>query len=308
MGSHLCDRLVRDGHWVIATDNFMTGSRANVAHLIGEDRFALVEHDVREPWSTEAHEGPLDRVFNLACPASPRHYQARPIETTMTCVLGARNALELCAQKKARMLQASTSEIYGDPLVHPQPETYRGFVNQIGPRACYDEGKRVAETLCYDYARTRGVDARIARIFNTYGPRMDEHDGRVVSNFIVQALREEPLTVYGDGTQTRSFCYIDDLVEGLVRLMNHPDEAGPINIGSDGEYTMLELAAIVREQTASTSVLVHRPRPADDPARRKPDLARARDKLDFTLKVALREGIRRTVLYFRQQPLKGIRA
>jgi len=297
VGSHLCDRLIADGHEVVALDNFYTGSRRNLAHLDDEPRLSLVEHDVTEPFGDL---GRFDDIYNLACPASPPHYQRDPIFTTRTCFLGAEHCLELAAAQGARMLQASTSEVYGDPRVHPQPESYRGFVNCVGPRACYDEGKRVAETLCSEYRAQRGVDARIARIFNTYGPRMDPGDGRVVSNFVVQALRGEPLTVYGDGTQTRSFCYVDDLVDGLVRLMTHDDEAGPVNLGNDGEYTMLELAELVLKQTDAGSELKFQPLPQDDPTRRRPDLTLARERLGYAPKVALAEGLARTVAHFRE--------
>jgi UDP-glucuronate decarboxylase len=297
VGSHLVDRLLADGHEVVGADNFYTGFARNIAHLASEPRFRLVEHDVTAPFP--AALGPFDRIYNLACPASPPHYQRDPVFTTLTCFNGAMHCLQLAERHGARVLQASTSEVYGDPRVHPQPESYRGFVNCVGPRACYDEGKRVAETLCAEHRQRRGVDARIARIFNTYGPRMDPGDGRVVSNFVVQALKGEPLTVYGDGTQTRSFCYVDDLVGGLVRLMEHDDEAGPVNLGNDGEFTMLELAELVLRETKSASPLVHEPLPADDPVRRRPDLTLARERLGYAPRVALAHGIARTVEHFR---------
>ncbi len=296
VGSHLVDRLLGEGHEVVGLDNFYTGSRRNIDHLASEPRFTLVEHDVTERLP---ELGAVEWIFNLACPASPPHYQRDPVFTTLTCFNGALFGLELAQAHGARFLQASTSEVYGDPRVHPQPESYRGFVNCVGPRACYDEGKRVAETLCAEFRQRRGVDARIARIFNTYGPRMDAGDGRVVSNFVVQALAGEPLTVYGDGTQTRSFCYVDDLVDGLVRLMAHADERGPVNLGNDGEFTMLELAEVVHPATGSASRLVHEPLPADDPVRRRPDLTLARGRLGYAPRVALREGIAKTIEHFR---------
>ena len=296
VGSHLVDRLLGDGHEVVALDNFYTGFARNIAHLENEPRFSLVEHDVTRPLPDM---GKLDWIFNLACPASPPHYQRDPVFTTLTCFNGALHCLQLAEQQGARVFQASTSEVYGDPRVHPQPEDYRGFVNCVGPRACYDEGKRVAETLCAEFRQRRGVDARIARVFNTYGPRMDPGDGRVVSNFIVQALRGQDLTVYGDGQQTRSFCYVDDLVDGAVRLMSHADESGPVNLGNDGEFTMLELAEIVLEKTGSKSRLVFEELPADDPARRKPDLTLARTRLGFDPRVSLREGLEKTIEHFR---------
>jgi UDP-glucuronate decarboxylase len=296
VGSHLVDRLLGDGHRVVGMDNFYTGFRRNIAHLEREPRFELVEHDVTRPFGDL---GRFDWVFNLACPASPPHYQRDPVFTTLTCFNGALHCLQLAEAQGARVLQASTSEVYGDPRVHPQPEDYRGFVNCVGPRACYDEGKRVAETLCAEFRQRRGVDARIARIFNTYGPRMDPGDGRVVSNFVVQALRGEALTVYGDGKQTRSFCYVEDLVDGLMRLMTHADEVGPVNLGNDGEYTMLELARLVLDKTGSDSELVFQGLPADDPTRRRPDLTRARERLGYEPRVALADGLDRTIEHFR---------
>ncbi|MGF1466057.1 MAG: UDP-glucuronic acid decarboxylase family protein [Sandaracinaceae bacterium] len=296
VGSHLVDRLLAEGHRVVALDNFVTGFRRNVEHLAQQSRFTLVEHDVTRPFPSL---GAFDQIFNLACPASPPHYQRDPIFTTLTCVHGALHCLEAAAASGARMLQASTSEVYGDPRVHPQPETYRGFVSPVGPRACYDEGKRVAETLSADFRRRRTVDVRIARIFNTYGPRMDPGDGRVVSNFAVQAIRGEPLTVYGDGMQTRSFCYVDDLVDGMMRLMRHEGrDPFVVNLGNDGEYTMLELARLILDKTSSTSELTHRPLPADDPVRRRPDLTVARTHLGYEPRVALAQGLDSTLAYF----------
>lgn len=296
VGSHLVDRLLADGHRVVGLDNFYTGFAQNIAHLEREPRFELVEHDVTQPFGDL---GRFEWIFNLACPASPPHYQRDPAFTTVTCFHGALHCLQLAESQGARFLQASTSEVYGDPRVHPQPEDYRGFVNCVGPRACYDEGKRIAETLCADYRRGRGVDARIVRIFNTYGPRMDPGDGRVVSNFIVQALRRQPLTVFGDGKQTRSFCYVDDLVDGILRLMAHTDEVGPINLGNDGEFSMLELAQLVLEKTGSASELVFEELPADDPTRRRPDLTLARERLGYEPRVPLSAGLDHTIEHFR---------
>lgn len=303
VGSHLVDRLLSEGHTVVGLDNFYTGFRRNIAHVASHPRFRLVEHDVTQPFPADL--GQFDWIWNLASPASPPHYQRDPIFTTLTCFNGTLHCLNLAEQGGSRLLQASTSEVYGDPQVHPQPEDYRGSVNCIGPRACYDEGKRVAETLCADYRQQRGVDARIARIFNTYGPRMDPADGRVVSTFIVQALRGEPLTIYGDGKQTRSFCYVDDLVDGLVRLMTHPDEPGPVNLGNDGEFTMLELAEAILRETESTSELCFQPLPPDDPVRRRPDLTLARKRLGYAPQVQLADGIAKTVAYFRELGVDG---
>jgi UDP-glucuronate decarboxylase len=294
LGSHLCDRLIRDGHQVVALDDFSTGRPENVAHIRGNPRFALVRHDVTEPFDLQ-----FDRAFNLACPASPRHYQRDPVRTTLTNVLGIYHVLEAARRSGARVLQASTSEVYGDPEVHPQDEDYRGCVNTVGVRACYDEGKRCAEAIAADFQRAEGVPVRIARIFNTYGPRMAFDDGRVVSNFIVQALRGEPLTVYGTGSQTRSFCYVDDLVEGLVRLMDHPDVDGPVNLGNPSEFTMRDLAEEVLRLSGSTSPIVLRPLPEDDPKQRRPDIRRARQLLGFEPRVTLREGLARTIEEFR---------
>jgi UDP-glucuronate decarboxylase len=296
LGSHLCDRLLGEGHEVVALDDLSTGSLANVAHLAAHRRFRLVEHDVQRPYHFE-----VDRIYNLASPASPPHYQRDPIRTTLTNVLGALHALELAHRTGARVLQASTSEVYGDPEVHPQPESYRGCVNPIGVRACYDEGKRCAESLAMDYARTRGVPIRIARIFNTYGPRMAPDDGRVVSNFVVQALRGQDLTVYGDGSQTRSFCYVDDLVDGLVRLMEHPGETGPVNLGNPAEMTVLELAREVQRLTGGKSRIIFRPLPKDDPRQRKPVIDRARSVLGFAPQVSLRDGLAATIESFRDR-------
>lgn len=296
LGSHLCDRLIADGHEVICADNFYTGTKANISHLLGHPRFELLRHDVTFPLYVE-----VDRIYNLACPASPVHYQRDPVQTTKTSVHGAINMLGLAKRLNARILQASTSEVYGDPEVHPQTEQYWGRVNPIGPRACYDEGKRCAETLFFDYHRQHQLDIKVMRIFNTYGPRMQPDDGRVVSNFIVQALRGEPLTIYGDGSQTRSFCYVDDLIEGMVRLMETGrDVPGPVNIGNPGEFTMRELAEIVIQQTGSRSELVFLPIPPDDPRQRRPDIALAREKLGWAPTVELAAGMSRTIAYFRE--------
>jgi UDP-glucuronate decarboxylase len=309
LGSHLVDRLLARGDEVVAVDNFYTGRRANVAHLANHPRFHLVDHDVTEPLPrVGALADRFDRVFNLACPASPPAYQRDAIFTTKTSFLGTLHALELAEQDGACLLQASTSEVYGDPEEHPQRESYRGSVNTIGPRACYDEGKRVAESLCMDFRRQRGVDARLVRIFNTYGPRMDPADGRVVSNFIVQALAGKPLTIHGDGKQTRSFCYVDDLVTGFLALIEHPSEHGPINLGNDGEFTMLELAQLVLELTGSRSVIEMHERPIDDPMQRRPDLTLARERLGFRHTVPLREGLARTIAYFSSVAKAGARA
>ena len=294
LGSHLCDRLLAEGNEVICLDNLFTGSKENIRHLMDNPAFEFICHDVTEPILLE-----VDQIYNLACPASPVHYQYDPIKTTKTSVLGAMNMLGLAKRTKARILQASTSEVYGDPQVHPQPESYRGSVNPIGIRACYDEGKRVAETLFFDYHRQHQVDIRVIRIFNTYGPRMNPADGRVVSNFIVQALRGEDITVYGDGTQTRSFCYVDDLIDGMVRMMAAEDFTGPVNLGNPGEFTMLELAQKVIGLTGSSSNIVHKPLPSDDPTQRKPVIDLAKEKLGWEPKVQLEEGLRKTIEYFR---------
>ena len=293
LGSHLCERLLNDGHEVICLDNYFTGRMANVAHLRDNRNFELIRHDVTEPILLE-----VDRIFNLACPASPIHYQFNPVKTIKTSVMGAINMLGLAKRVKARILQASTSEVYGDPAVHPQTEDYWGNVDPIGIRSCYDEGKRVAETLFMDYHRQNNVDIRIVRIFNTYGPRMLPNDGRVVSNFIVQALNGEDLTIYGDGNQTRSFCYVDDLIEGFVRMMNQDKIIGPVNIGNPGEFTMLELAKEVLELTGSKSKIVYKPLPGDDPKMRRPDITLAKEALDWEPTIPLRKGLEKTIVYF----------
>ncbi|MBI5510216.1 MAG: SDR family oxidoreductase [Deltaproteobacteria bacterium] len=295
IGSHLCDRLIANGYAVVALDNLTTGSRKNLEHLRREPSFTLIEHDVRE-----AYDLPVQQIFNLACPASPVHYQTDPVATWKTSIFGAVHALELARRRGARVFQASTSEVYGDPTVHPQPESYWGNVNPIGIRACYDEGKRAAETLFFDYARRYRTDIRVARIFNTYGPRMLPHDGRVVSNFIVQALKGEPITIYGDGSQTRSFCYVDDLVEGFLRLMADNAPHGPVNLGNPGEFTVAELAEKVLAMTGSRSHRVFKPLPADDPTRRRPEISVAQEKLGWKPTVALPQGLERTIAYFRQ--------
>ncbi|PAW70868.1 MAG: NAD-dependent dehydratase [Opitutia bacterium Tous-C4FEB] len=295
LGSHLCDRLIADGHDVTVIDNLFTGRKQNIAHLLQHPRFEFVRHDVIDPFKFE-----VDQIYNLACPASPPHYQFNPIKTTKTSVMGAINCLGLAKRVKARVFQASTSEVYGDPAVHPQPESYWGNVNPIGKRSCYDEGKRCAETLFFDYHRENGVDIRVVRIFNTYGPRMHEADGRVVSNFIVQALRGQDITIYGDGSQTRSFCYVDDLIEGWLRLMAQTETVGPVNLGNPGEFTMLQLAELTLKLVGGTSKIVHRPLPADDPKQRRPDITLAQKVLGgWTPKVPLEEGLARTIAYFK---------
>ncbi|HEY0199527.1 MAG TPA: UDP-glucuronic acid decarboxylase family protein [Rhodanobacter sp.] len=296
LGSHLCDRLLRDGHDVLCVDNFFTGSKRNVAHLLTHPYFELMRHDVTFPLYVE-----VERIFNLACPASPVHYQHDPVQTTKTSVHGAINMLGLAKRVKARILQASTSEVYGDPEVHPQVEGYWGKVNPIGIRSCYDEGKRCAETLFFDYYRQHALDIKVVRIFNTYGPRMHPNDGRVVSNFIMQALRGEDITIYGDGSQTRSFCYVDDLIEAMVRMMESGrDFTGPVNIGNPIEYTMLELAEKVIALVGGRSKLVYRPLPSDDPRQRQPDIGVASDKLGWQPTVALEDGLKETIGYFRR--------
>jgi UDP-glucuronate decarboxylase len=297
IGSHLCERLIAAGHEVLCVDSFFTGRKANVQHLLQHHRFELIRHDVTEPLVLNA-----DEVYNLACPASPGHYQADPIHTMKTSVLGSINLLGLARRTGAKSLLASTSEVYGDPLVHPQPESYWGHVNCNGVRSCYDEGKRSAEALYFDYHRQHGIPIKVVRIFNTYGPRMRADDGRVVSNFIVQALMGEPLTIYGDGQQTRSFAYVDDLVDGLMMMMNSPPEVvGPINLGNPGEFTMLELAQQVKRLTGSRSRIVHERLPQDDPKRRQPDITKARSVLGWQPTVQLEEGLRRTIAYFDEQ-------
>jgi len=295
VGSHLCERLVGLGHEVLCMDNFFTGSRQNVEHLLDSHRFELIRHDVCEPVVFE-----VDQVYHLACPASPIHYQRNPVRTIRTCVQGTLNMLDLCRDVRARILIASTSEVYGDPAVHPQVESYWGHVNPTGPRSCYDEGKRCAEALTVSYARQYGVSVRIPRIFNTYVPRMLENDGRVVSNFICQALRGRPITIFGDGKQTRSFCFVEDLVDAFIRLMESSEEQ-PVNLGNPGEFTMLELAEKVRALTGSRSEIEHKPLPVDDPVRRRPDITRAMEILKWRPRIALDEGLERTVADFRQR-------
>jgi UDP-glucuronate decarboxylase len=304
LGSHLCERLVREGHDVICLDNFFTSQKSNVAHLLAEPNFELIRHDVTLPIYLE-----VDEIYNLACPAAPGHYQYNPIKTMKTSVLGAINVLGMAKRCRAKVLQASTSEVYGDPQVHPQPEDYRGSVNTIGPRACYDEGKRAAETLFMDYHRMNRLNVRIVRIFNTYGPRMHPYDGRVISNFIRQALRGEDITIFGDGSQTRSFCYRDDLVEGIVGMMNGPDDfIGPVNLGNPGEFTIKQLAELVVELTGSASKPTYQPLPADDPTQRQPDIRLARQKLGWEPTVSLREGLAKTIDWFRSIDIDEYRA
>jgi len=298
LGSHLCERLLGTGEQVVCLDNFYTGSMENIALLKAHKNFSIIAHDVINPLDVKA-----DQIYNLACPASPVHYQGKAaIDTIKTSVLGALNLLELAVKNKATLLQASTSEVYGDPAVHPQPESYWGHVNPIGPRACYDEGKRAAETLCFDYHRHRGVNVKVMRIFNTYGPRMHPNDGRVVSNFIVQALRGQNITIYGDGSQTRSFCYVSDLIEFFVRFMASPaDVIGPINAGNPGEFTMIELAEMVLKLTGSKSKIVHHPLPQDDPKQRRPDITKAGEQLGWKPTIKLEDGLKETIAYFRKQ-------
>ena len=302
LGSHLCERLLADGHEVLCVDNFYTGTRDNVLHLLDDHRFELIRHDVTFPLYVEVEE-----IYNLACPASPIHYQFDPVQTTKTSVHGAINMLGLAKRVKARIFQASTSEVYGDPEVHPQPEDYVGHVNPIGYRSCYDEGKRCAETLFFDYRRQHDLPIKVARIFNTYGPRMHPNDGRVVSNFVVHALRGDPITIYGDGQQTRSFCYVDDLIEGFVRLMATPEDfTGPVNLGNPGEFTIRELADMVIELTGSSSELVSLPLPPDDPRQRQPDIGLARRSLDWQPGIGLREGLVKTIDYFDRLVAEGV--
>lgn len=297
LGSNLCERLLSLGHTVVALDNLQTGTRANFKGFDTNANFSFVEHDVTKPFPDLG--GKFDRIYNLACAASPPRYQADPVHTTLTSVLGVLHGLELARANKARFFQASTSEVYGDPDVHPQPESYRGNVNPIGPRACYDEGKRAAESLIFDHQRMHKTEIRVARIFNTYGPRMDPQDGRVVSNFIMQALEGRPLTVYGTGQQTRSFCYVNDLIDGFVALMEHPTETGPVNLGNPVEFTMLELAEEVTKLIGGKANVVHEPLPTDDPRQRRPDITRAKAALGFDPKFPLVEGLKRTIEYFR---------
>lgn len=300
LGSHLCERLLREGNEIICLDNFFTGRKRNISHLLGDANFELVRHDVTNPFHFE-----VDQIYNLACPASPPHYQHNPIKTTKTSFLGAMHSLGLAKRVGARVFQASTSEVYGDPEIHPQPESYKGSVNPIGIRACYDEGKRVAETLFFDYHRQHGTEIRVVRIFNTYGPRMLPDDGRVVSNFIVQALSGKDLTIYGDGTQTRSFCYVDDLIDGFIRLMNHPDQTGPVNIGNPGEFTMLQLAQLVLEKVGGSSKITFHPLPGDDPKQRRPDITLAQKDLGWEPTVSLDKGLDATIAYFDQLLKEG---
>ena len=293
LGSHLCERLVEQGHDVVCMDNYFTGMKRNVEHLRGRGNFELIRHDVTMPLFLE-----VDQIYNLACPASPVHYQYNPVKTIKTSVMGAINMLGLAKRVKARVLQASTSEVYGDPEIHPQKEEYWGHVNPIGLRSCYDEGKRVAETLFFDYKRQNKVDIRVIRIFNTYGPKMHPHDGRVVSNFIVQALQGKDITIYGDGSQTRSFCYVSDLIEGMVRLMEHPTLVGPVNVGNPNEFTIRELAEQVVASTGSKSKIISKPLPSDDPRQRQPDIALAKKELGWSPTVQLKEGLQKTIAYF----------
>jgi len=296
LGSHLCDRLTQDGRDVLCLDNFFTGAKKNIRHLMGLPNFELIRHDLVHPIFLE-----VDEIYNLACPASPIHYQYNPVKTVKTSVMGAIHMLGLAKRVHAKILQASTSEVYGNPTIHPQPEVYWGNVNTIGPRSCYDEGKRCAETLFFDYHRQNRVNIRVVRIFNTYGPRMDPNDGRVVSNFIVQALTGQELTVYGDGSQTRSFCYVDDLIEGLIRMMNAPDAfTGPVNLGNPSEFSMLELAQKILEWTGSQSEIIFKPLPQDDPLQRRPDISLAKEKLQWEPLTALEEGLKKTIAYFEE--------
>ena len=308
LGSHLCDRLVEQGHDVICLDNYLTSQKQNVSHLLRHENFELIRHDITHPIWLE-----VDQIYNLACPASPVHYQHNPIKTVKTSVLGAINILGLARRIGAKVFHASTSEVYGDPTVHPQPESYHGNVNPIGPRACYDEGKRCAETLFFDYHRGNNVEVRVVRIFNTYGPRMHPYDGRVISNFVIQALHGEDITIYGDGSQTRSFCYVDDLINGFLRMMNLPTKApeetfvGPVNLGNPDEFTIKQLAELVIELTGSSSKMTRQPLPEDDPMQRRPDITLAKKKLGWEPTIALREGLIKTIDYFRQIDLASFR-
>lgn len=307
LGSHLCDRFLSEGHEVICVDNFYSSTKQNIRHMLGNPSFEFIRHDVTLPLYLE-----VDEIYNMACPASPVHYQSDPVQTTKTSVHGAINMLGLAKRTGAKILQASTSEVYGDPVVHPQHESYWGNVNPIGPRSCYDEGKRCAETLFFDYNRQHGVRTKVVRIFNTYGPRMHPNDGRVVSNFIVQALLGEDITLFGDGTQTRSFCFVDDLIEAIVRTMNSEDDfIGPVNIGNPSEFTMVELAEMIQAKIQTSSRLIHKPLPVNDPTQRKPDITLAKEKLNWEPAIALEEGLDRTINYFRsqvQEPLRDIAA
>lgn len=296
IGSHLCETLLNQGCYVICLDNFFTGRKKNIEHLLDYNNFELIRHDIIDPIKLE-----VDEIYNLACPASPIHYQYNSIKTLKTSILGTMNMLGLAKRIKAKILQASTSEVYGDPTIHPQPESYRGNVNPIGPRACYDEGKRAAETLCFDYHRQHNVNIRVVRIFNTYGPKMQMNDGRVVSNFIVQALKNENITVYGDGTQTRSFCYVSDLVQGMIDFMNQEQYLGPINLGNDGEFKIIELAEKIIKLTNSKSKIVFKPLPEDDPLQRKPDLTLAKKIINYQPKIQLEEGLIKTIEYFKEE-------
>jgi UDP-glucuronate decarboxylase len=301
LGSHLCERLLKEGQDVLCVDNFFTGTKDNIIHLVDNNHFEILRHDITFPLYVE-----VDEIYNLACPASPIHYQHDPVQTTKTSVHGAINMLGLAKRINAKIMQASTSEVYGDPQIHPQIEKYWGHVNPIGSRACYDEGKRCAETLFFDYRRQHNLRIKVARIFNTYGSRMHPNDGRVVSNFIVQALQNKPITVYGDGSQTRSFCYVDDLIEGFIRLMNTPDDfTGPVNLGNPGEFTILELAEKVIAMTHSSSQIEFKPLPGDDPKQRQPDISLAQQALNWTVKVKLEQGLEETIAYFRQLLITG---
>ncbi len=301
IGSHLCEKLLAEGHEVLCVDNFFTGAKDNIIHLLDNPYFEVIRHDICFPLYVE-----IDEIYNLACPASPVHYQRDPVQTTKVSVLGSINMLGLAKRLKIKILQTSTSEVYGDPEVHPQHETYWGNVNPIGPRACYDEGKRCAETLFFDYHRQHGIKIKVVRIFNTYGPRMHPNDGRVVSNFIVQALKNEPITVYGDGTQTRSFCYVDDMVEGIIKMMNSPDDfTGPVNLGNPEEYRIIDLAQKIIDLTGSRNKIVFKPLPQDDPKRRCPDITLAREKLGWEPRTPLEEGLKKTIEYFEGLLRKG---
>lgn len=296
IGSHLCEKLLSQGNEIICLDNFFTGSKDNIRHLLGNNHFELVRHDITKEYFAE-----IDEIYNFACPASPIHYQFNPIKTMKTSILGITNMLGLAKRCKAKILQASTSEVYGDPQTHPQKEDYWGNVNPIGLRSCYDEGKRAAETLMMDYKRQNNVDAKIIRIFNTYGPRMAENDGRVVSNFIIQALKNEDITIYGDGSQTRSFCYVDDLIDGIIKMMEHNDFTGPVNLGNDTETQIIEFAKIIIELTNSKSKIINMPLPSDDPTKRRPDLTLAKEKLNWEPTTSTKEGLIKTIQYFEQK-------